>query len=79
MPTLAELQTRRNAYAAAELSILRSQEYQVGQGGSARRNRRADLEQVRAAIADLDAQIERETAKTTPGARRMFNAVPTSL
>ena len=57
MATLAELQTRRTAYVAAELKILQSQEYQVGQGGNARRNRRADLVDVQAAIKEIDAQI----------------------
>ena len=58
MPTLAALQTRRAAYAAAELKILQSQEYQVGQGGNARRSQRAELEQVQNLIRELDMQIE---------------------
>ncbi len=58
MPTpLEDLQTRRAAYAAAELKILQSQEYQIGQGQTARRNKRADLEQVRLALKEIDAQI----------------------
>jgi uncharacterized membrane protein YcaP (DUF421 family) len=55
--TLTELQTRRAAYAAAELKILESQDYTVGDGVTNRRNRRADLEQVRIAIAEIDGQI----------------------
>ena len=39
-------QQRLDNYLAAEARILQSQEYAVGQGGTARRNRRADLEQV---------------------------------
>jgi hypothetical protein len=53
----AQLQTRLTAYLDAEVKILQSQEYTVGQGGSARKNRRADLEQVRAEIAQLNNQI----------------------
>lgn len=79
MADLVELQSRRAAYVAAELKILQSQEYQNGQGGNHRRNRRAELEQVVAAIKDLDAQIATATAAATPGARRMYNAIPTSL
>jgi hypothetical protein len=75
MATLQELQDRRAAYVAAELKILQSQEYQVGQGGNARRNRRAELADVQAAIKDLDAQIAAATA-TTAGARRMYRLVP---
>lgn len=73
MPTLLDLQTRRAAYIAAELKILKSQEYQVGQGGNARRNVRADLEAVQKAIKDLDAQI----AEMQPtGNRRSYRMVP---
>ena len=57
--TLQELTERRAAYLAAEAKILQSQEYQSGQGSTARRNRRAELSEVRAAIADLTAQIDR--------------------
>jgi hypothetical protein len=53
----AQLQTRLTAYLDAEAKILQSQEYTVGQGGSARKNRRADLEQVRAEIAQLNNQM----------------------
>lgn len=74
---LDELQTRRTAYLDAELRILKSQEYQIGQGSSARRNVRADLETVRVALKDLDAEIAAETAKTS-GARRMYNLTPGS-
>ena len=56
--TLQELQTRRAAYAAAELAILRSQEYTIGAGSTARKLVRADLAEVRSAIADLDLQIQ---------------------
>ena len=55
--TLVQLQTRLTSYLDAEQRILQSQEYTVGQGGTARRNRRADLEQVRAEITQLNVQI----------------------
>ena len=71
MSTLQELQTRRQAYLDAELRILQSQEYAVGDGSTARRNRRADLEQVRAAITELDAEIARFQAATS-GRRVMY-------
>ncbi|CAN5650868.1 hypothetical protein BH10PSE18_BH10PSE18_15170 [soil metagenome] len=56
--TLEELQVRRAAYIAAELSILRSQEYTLGSGPTARKLVRADLAEVRKAITDLDIQIQ---------------------
>lgn len=55
--TLVELQTRLVSYLAAEQRILQSQEYTVGQGGSARKNRRAELSEVRDEITKLGAQI----------------------
>jgi predicted PhzF superfamily epimerase YddE/YHI9 len=57
MATYAELQARLAAYLAAEGKALESQEYVVGQGNTARRNRRADLEQIRAGITDVTAQL----------------------
>lgn len=56
--TLAELQARLAAYVAAEARILQGQEYQIGQGPTARRLRRADLAEVRAEIASLAVQIQ---------------------
>lgn len=54
-----EIATQRlDAYLAAEARILQSQEYMVGNGGTARRNRRADLEQVQAGIKAVRAEIE---------------------
>lgn len=50
-------QQRLQAYLDAESKILQSQEYQVGQGGTARRTRRADLEQVQNGIAAVRAEI----------------------
>jgi hypothetical protein len=68
--TIPELQTRRAAYLEAELRILGSQEYTVGDGSTARRNRRADLEQVRAAIKEIDAEISR--LQSASGGRRLL-------
>ena len=50
-------QQRLASYLAAEARILQSQEYTGGQGGTARRNRRADLEQVQAGIKECRQQI----------------------
>lgn len=56
---LQDAQERLANYLAAEARILQSQEYTVGQGGTARRNRRADLEQVRAGIKECRDEIAR--------------------
>lgn len=68
--TLDELIARRANYLTAEAKILDSQEYQVGQGSSARRNRRADLAEVRDEIAKLNAQIA-QLQSAASGARRV--------
>lgn len=68
--TLQELIDRRASYLAAEQKILESQEYQAGQGSTARKNRRADLAEVRAEIATLTAQIDR-LQNAASGARRI--------
>ena len=68
--TLAQLQARLDAYLASELSILQSQEYQVGQGGTARRNRRADLSEVRDEITRLNIQIAAHPESTAARAVR---------
>ena len=72
MPTLAELQTRLAEYRAAESRILKSQEYAVGQGGTARRNRRADLVDVQNQINLLQVEIDKHPDNpATRGARRI--------
>lgn len=63
-------QQRLANYLAAEARILQSQEYTVGQGGTARRNRRADLDQVQAGIKTTQAEIAALQAAQT-GARRI--------
>lgn len=68
--TLDELKARRASYLAAEAKILQSQEYQAGQGSTARKNRRADLSEVRAEIAALTAQIDR-LQNAASGVRRV--------
>lgn len=68
--TLVQLQTRLTSYLDAEQRILQSQEYTVGQGGSARRNRRADLEQVRSEITQLNTQIAAHPDNTAARAVR---------
>lgn len=78
MATLESLVARRDAYLAAELKILQSQEYQTGQGGNHRRNRRAELEQVQAGLREVEAQIAATQAQTS-GARRVYNNIPASL
>lgn len=72
MPSLADLQTRLAEYRAAETRILQSQEYTVGQGGAARRNRRADLADVRAQIKTLELDIDKHPDNPAArGARRI--------
>lgn len=56
---LDQARTRLQVYLAAEVRILESQEYVIGNGGTARRNRRADLERVQAGITELRAEIRR--------------------
>ncbi|PKO73344.1 MAG: hypothetical protein CVU23_03180 [Betaproteobacteria bacterium HGW-Betaproteobacteria-17] len=55
--TYAELVARLANYLAAEQKILKSQEYVIGQGSTARRNRRADLAEVRAEIEKINQLI----------------------
>jgi hypothetical protein len=55
----ADLVARLASYLQAEARILQSQEYAVGQGGAARRNRRAELADVQAQIKALQLDIEK--------------------
>lgn len=68
--TLVQLQARLDAYLTSELAILQSQEYQVGQGGGARRNRRVEFEQLQVAIARVEAQIAAHPDNTAARAVR---------
>lgn len=70
--TLQELIDRRQAYLAAESAILQGQEYRIQDGGMSRALRRADLSEVRAAIAELNAEIDRAQAATQRRPRVMY-------
>jgi hypothetical protein len=72
---LQDLQTRRAAYAAAELKILQGQEYRVGDGATFRQLKRADLAEVRAEIRRLDQEIALELARAQ-GQRRVYQLIP---
>jgi hypothetical protein len=68
--TRAELQARLSAYLAAETKILEGQEYQIGDGVTARKLRRADLGAVQAEIRRLSAEIaalDRQAAAARSG------------
>lgn len=70
--TIARLETLRArlaAYLTAEASILKSQEYMIGNGGTARRNRRAELESVQTGIRECEAEIARLESITARGRR----------
>jgi len=62
---LEQARERLQAYLAAELRILNSQEYTIGNGQTARRNRRAELESVRAGIQQCRADIARLQGQTS--------------
>jgi hypothetical protein len=62
---LEDAHQRLARYLAAETKILESQEYQVGNGGTARRTRRAELEQVQNGIREVRMEIARLTAAST--------------
>jgi hypothetical protein len=57
MANLAELTARKALYLAAEAKVLAGQEYAISDGAINRRMRHADLEQIRAAITEIDSQI----------------------
>ncbi|GKS96940.1 hypothetical protein [Acidovorax sp. SUPP2825] len=67
---------RLQNYMQAEQRILQSQEYVIGNGGTARRNRRADLEQVQAGIRECRQQIVQLEAAANPRVRRMLQLRP---
>jgi len=73
--TREQLQARLDAYLAAEVKILKGQEYVIGQGETARRLRRADLVEVRAAIEQLQAQID-NIDNAAAGRRRVLYVRP---
>lgn len=61
-----QLEQRLQAYLDAEAKILQSQEYTIGDGGTARRNKRAELATVQAEIAKLQAQLAQADAAAHP-------------
>jgi ribonuclease HI len=70
-----QLQTRLDAYLAAELKILTSQEYTVGEGSTARTNKRAELAAVQKQIQDLSNQIAAIDGAAS-GQRRVYYGRP---
>ncbi|WP_140636545.1 hypothetical protein [Methylibium rhizosphaerae] len=64
--TREQLEQRLQAYLDAEVRILQSQEYTIGDGGTARRNKRAELATVQAEIARLQTQLARADAAVRP-------------
>lgn len=75
MADVAMIQARLASYYEAEAQILKSQRYKVGQGGTARENERARLEEVRAAITQLEAELA-TARQEAAGGRRMYTLVP---
>ena len=66
---------RLHQYYAAEQSVLTGQEYRMG----TRSLRRANLEEIRRAIKELEAQLAALEAGQTPNAPRMVRVVPRDL
>ena len=67
---------RLTSYLNAEKRILDSQEYQIGQGSAARRNRRAELEQVQNGIRECQQKIGQLQAASSPRGRRIVRLRP---
>jgi hypothetical protein len=61
-----QLEQRLQAYLDAEAKILQSQEYTIGDGGTARRNKRAELATVQAEIAKLQTQLAQADSAVHP-------------
>ena len=74
--TLEQWRSRLADYIAAEQRILQSQEYMIGNGGTARRNRRADLERVQAGIKECAEEIAKLESASNPRTRRVFRLRP---
>jgi endonuclease/exonuclease/phosphatase family metal-dependent hydrolase len=73
--TEAEAATRLSNYLAAEAAILSgAQEYTIGNGSTARKVRRADLEQIRAGIAE--ARIDLVAIQSANQPRRILYLRP---
>lgn len=67
---------RLTRYLDAEKRILDSQEYQIGQGSAARRNRRAELQQVQKGISECQQKIGQLQAASSPRGRRIVRLRP---
>lgn len=72
-----QLQARLDAYLAAEVKVLKGQEYVIGDGATARRLRRADLAEIRAAIKSLSDDIAKLDNQAA-GRRRVLYMRPTN-
>lgn len=72
MLTRDQLQTRLDAYLAAEVAVLKKQEFTVGDGSTARRLRFADLSEIRAEIDSINRQIQALDAQSTGRRRVMY-------
>jgi hypothetical protein len=69
---MSNTQARLDAYRAAELSVLKGQSVRLGE----RQLNRADLAEIRAGIAQLESQLQRETeAAAGRGGLRYSTAV----
>lgn len=73
MTTEVELQTRLTAYLNAEAAILGgAQEYTIGNGSTARRLVRAELETIQRVIKEIRAELTALTAITTRARRVIY-------
>lgn len=73
MTTEVELQTRLTAYLNAEAAILSgAQEYTIGNGSTARRLVRAELETIQRVIKEIRAELTALTAITTRARRPIY-------
>ena len=70
--TREQLQARLDAYLAAEIAILKAQDYTVGQGATARKLTRANLAEVQKGITDTRAEIAQLDSTTRRTRRVMY-------
>ena len=77
MATSAEIQTRLDAYRAAELRILEGgQESEASSGPDGRRTRRADLGAIQRTIKQLEDDLDKALIREAGGSR-VVHAMPT--
>ena len=76
MTDFVSLKERLAAYLTAEAAILKSQSYTIGDGSTARTLTRANLSEVRAAIEDMQRQIDAHPQNTARTKRRMLYLRP---